>query len=106
MNPLLAFALIGAGSWLLRIAFLVVVPLERLPSGLAAGLDLLAPSVLGAIVAVDLAATLTAGATLAGAGLTLALTAGIGYLAWRTRNLALVAVLALAAVALIDLVPA
>jgi branched-subunit amino acid transport protein len=104
MSAYLLFAVIGAGTWLLRVCFVALVPADRLPSWFRDSLDLLAPAVLAAVVALDLTGGIrhaTSGAEvgflLGGAGL-------LGLVGWRRRNALLIAALALGLVLVADLV--
>ena len=57
MTPMMvAMLVLGAVCWLFRILFIVVIPAERLPEGVRDGLAHLAPSVMAALVAVELVA--------------------------------------------------
>jgi branched-subunit amino acid transport protein len=104
MTGFVTFALIGAVSWVLRVGFLVLIPVRRLPPAVRAGLDDLAPAVLAAIVALGLADLLARESSTVGALETLAAGAVVAVIAWKTRSLAAAALLALVAVAAIDLV--
>ena len=53
MTPMLAMVGLAVGSWLLRALFIVLVPAERLPTGVSGALTHLAPAVLAALVAVE-----------------------------------------------------
>lgn len=105
MSPLMAFVVVGAASWLLRIGFLVLLPVHRLPEAVRSALDHLPPAVLASIVAADLSAVLTGGASAGSSAVTVLVTAVVAAVAWMTRNLAITALLALVAVAVIDLAP-
>ena len=54
MTALLAMLILGAVSWVFRIAFITLLPAERLPARVQTALDHLAPAVLASIVAVEL----------------------------------------------------
>ena len=105
MNGIGLILVLALASWVLRAGFVVLVPGSRMPAQARAALDHLPPSVLAALVAVDL--TGSAG-TSTGPGES-AVVLGVGALlavaAWRTRSVALVSLLALLAVAAIDLGP-
>jgi branched-subunit amino acid transport protein len=91
VTGLAVLAAAGALSWVLRIGLITLLPAERLPAAFRAALDHLAPAVLAAIVATELAQAVESGAG-AGAGAVAAplLTAAVaGAVAWTTRSLAL-----------------
>ena len=106
MSPLVAFVVVGVASWFLRIGFLVLLPAHRLPEAVRSALDHLPPAALASIVAVDLSAVLTGGASAESGAVTVVATAVVAAVAWKTRSLAVTAVLALVAVAFIDLAAA
>ena len=56
MIALVSMLVLGAVSWVFRIAFITLLPAERLPARLQNDLEYLAPAVLAAIVAVELIA--------------------------------------------------
>ena len=96
---------LALASWLLRADFVVLVPASRMPAEARAVLDHRPPSGLAALVAVDLTGSVGAGA---GAGETAVVLGGgalLALAAWRTRSVPLVSLLALVAVAAIDLGP-
>jgi len=105
VNGIGLILVLALASWVLRAGFVVLVPASRMPAQARAALDHLPTSVLAALVAVDL--TGSAG-TSTGPGES-AVVLGVGALlavaAWRTRSVALVSLLALLAVAAIDLGP-
>lgn len=103
MTGFTTLALVSVVTWLLRIGFLVLLPARRLPDATRTALDDLAPAVLTAIVAVDLTALLTHETDPAGAVETLVAAGLIGLVAWRTRSLAITAIVALVAACGIDL---
>jgi branched-subunit amino acid transport protein len=98
----LALVLLGLASWLLRIGLLVLVPASRLPAAVRGALVHVAPAVLAPLLALDLLQALRA--TPATAGATAAAAVAIAAVAWRTRNVALTAGVALASVVLLDVV--
>jgi branched-subunit amino acid transport protein len=99
-----ALLIVAALTWLLRISLLVLVPAARLPAGLRAALDHLAPAVLAAILVLDLADSVSATRSRIDGISTLAAAALIGGVAYRCRSVAIPAVAALGAVMIIDLV--
>lgn len=100
---LVVLLLLALGSWLLRIALIVLVPASRLPAQVRAALDHLVPAALASIIVVHLTQTLGTTppallpSTVAAAGL-------LAVVAWRTRNVPFTAGLALAVVLVLDLV--
>jgi branched-subunit amino acid transport protein len=104
MSDMATLLVVAALTWLLRINLLVLVPAARLPAGLRAALDHLAPAVLAAMLALQFADSVTA----TGGGidwiLTLAAAALITAVSYRSGSLAIPAAVALAAVLFIDLV--
>lgn len=105
MTALLSMLILGAVSWVFRIAFITLLPAERLPTRFQTALDHLAPAVLASIVAVELV-TLLRGASSAEASALLAAAAVIGVIAYRTRNLSIACALGLCAVLVLDYVAA
>jgi branched-subunit amino acid transport protein len=103
MTALLSMLVLGAVCWLFRIAFVTLVPAERLPPRLQAGLEHLAPAVLASIVAVELVGLVRDAQPVDGLALLVA-GAVIGLIAHRTRNISLACALGVAAVLLLDLV--
>jgi branched-subunit amino acid transport protein len=97
MTALLSMLVLGAVSWVFRIAFITLLPAERLPARFQNALDHLAPAVLASIVAVQLV-TLLRGASPAEASVLLAAAAVIGVTAYITRNLSIACALGLGAV--------
>ena len=102
MIALLSMLALAAVSWVFRIAFITLLPAERLPARLQAGLEHLAPAVLAAIVAVELVG-LVRGAQPVDALALLAAGAVIGLVAHCTRNLSIACALGLAVVLALDL---
>jgi branched-subunit amino acid transport protein len=94
---------LGAVCWVFRVAFIAVVPAERLPARVRDGLVHLAPSVLAALVAIELSGLASAGSAATGA-LVLAAAAAVALAARRTGNLLLAIGVASVCVLLIDLV--
>ncbi|WP_158291006.1 AzlD domain-containing protein [Kribbella antiqua] len=94
--------LLGAVSWVLRIAFITLLPADRLPARLKSGLEYLAPAVLASIVAVELVA-LVRDAQPADAGVLLAAGAAIGIVAYRTRNVSIACALGVGVVLILGL---
>jgi branched-subunit amino acid transport protein len=103
MTALVSMLVLGAVCWAFRIAFVTIVPAERLPPKVRTSLEHVAPSVLAAIVAVDLVDLLRPAASVQAATLLLA-SILTGVVAYRTRNLSVVSGLALAVVLVLDLV--
>jgi branched-subunit amino acid transport protein len=104
MTALLSMLVLGAVSWLFRIAFITLLPADRLPPRLHNGLDYLAPAVLASIVAVELV-DLIHDAPPADALALLAAAAVIAVIAHRTHNLTLACTLGIAAVLTLDYLP-
>ncbi len=97
--------LIAAASWLLRAGFVVLVPASRMPAQVRAALEHLPPSVLAALVAVDLAGSAGPSHGLRESVVVVGVAAVLAAVAWRTRNVAVVSLLALVGVVAIDLGP-
>jgi branched-subunit amino acid transport protein len=103
MNGMTYLLALAAGSWVLRVAFIVLIPAERLPGRVTAALGHTAPAVLASLVSVEAVAGLQDDAgdvRLAVVGALIAITA----VAARRPNLALSAGLGMASALLIDLV--
>jgi branched-subunit amino acid transport protein len=99
---MIAMLLLGAVSWVLRIAFITLLPGDRLPDRLRNSLEYLAPAVLAAIVSVELIALVRDAepidaAVLLGAG------AVIGLVAYHTRNVSIACALGVGAVLILTL---
>jgi branched-subunit amino acid transport protein len=99
---MIAMLLLGAVSWVLRIAFITLLPGDRLPARLRNSLEYLAPAVLAAIVAVELIA-LVRHAEPVDAVVLLAAGAVIGLVAYRTRNVSIACALGVGAVLILTL---
>jgi branched-subunit amino acid transport protein len=104
MNALIPMLILGAVSWLLRIAFVTLFPADRLPARLQNSLEYLPPAVLAAIVAVELVALIrdaepVDATVLLAAGLT------IGVIAHHTRNISVACGLGAAVVLVLDYLP-
>lgn len=97
--------LVAAASWLLRIALIVIVPASRFPAKVRGALDHLVPAVLASIIAVHLTDALRTPSDVA-PPITAAAAGVIAVVAWRTRNVLLTMGVALAFVAMLDLVVA
>ena len=97
-----AVALIAVICWVFRIAFVLLVPPDRLPERVQEGLTFLAPAVLGGIAAVELTSVVSA-VDLVGSGLAVAAMAVVALVAYRFRNLSLTVFVGLVAVLAIDL---
>lgn len=103
MTPMMvAMLVLGAVCWLFRILFIVVIPAERLPEGIRDGLAHLAPSVMAALVAVELVG-MTSRTSLLASSLVLVAALVVGALVRATGSLILAIGAAAAAVAVIDL---
>jgi branched-subunit amino acid transport protein len=103
MIALVSMVLLAAVCWLFRVAFVTLVPAERLPTGLRAGLEYLAPAVLAAIVAVEVVGMLSH-STPGDALPLLAAVVVTGVVARLTRSLSIVSAVGLGLVLLLDLV--
>jgi branched-subunit amino acid transport protein len=99
---MIAMLLLGAVSWVLRIAFITLLPGDRLPARLRNSLEYLAPAVLAAIVAVELIALVRHAAPV-DAVVLLAAGAVIGLVAYRTRNVSIACALGVGAVLILTL---
>ena len=104
MIPLLAMVALGAVSWVLRIAFITLLPADRLPARLQNGLEYLAPAVLAAIVAAELVA-LARDAEPLDTMVLVAAGAAITAVAYRTRNLSIACALGAGVVIILDCLP-
>jgi branched-subunit amino acid transport protein len=104
MTALLSMLVLGAVSWLFRIAFITLLPADRLPTRLQHGLDYLAPAVLASIVAVELVDQVR-GAPPADAVALLAAAAAIAVVAYRTHNLTIACTLGIGVVLGLDYLP-
>ena len=62
MTEMIAMILLGLASWVLRAAFVLFLPPDRLPAVLQRGLQYLPPAVLAGIAAVELMSVVTGGA--------------------------------------------
>lgn len=102
MTALMSMLALGVVCWVFRIAFVTLLPAERLPSRLQASLEHLAPAVLAAIVAVGVVG-LVRGAQPVDALALLAGSAVIGVVAYCTRNLSIACALGLGIVVVLDL---
>lgn len=103
MIAVLAMVLLGAGCWLLRAIFIVVVPAERLHPKAREALGHLAPAVLAALVTVE-ASTAATGDDPAIVAVIAASVLVIGLTARLTGSLLLAVLVGAAAALLIDLV--
>jgi branched-subunit amino acid transport protein len=95
--------LLGGISWVFRIAFVLLVPADRLPAAVRRGLDYLAPAVLAAIAAVEFV-TVTASGDGTQAWASLAAIGVVAVVAYVTRNLTAVVGVALLAIVVLDVV--
>lgn len=101
MTALVSMLALAAVCWLFRIAFVTLLPAERLPAQLRSSLEYLAPAVLAAIIAVELVGLIRDTSAdnalpLAAAVIVLALVARL------TRSLTLVSATALLLVLALD----
>jgi branched-subunit amino acid transport protein len=103
MTALMSMLALGVVCWVFRIAFVTLLPAERLPARFQASLEHLAPAVLAAIVAVEVVG-LVRGAQPVDALALLAASVVIGVVAHRTRNLSIACALGLGVVLVLDLV--
>src|SRR3954447_22430975 len=103
MTALMSMLALGVVCWLFRIAFVTLLPAERLPARLQASLEHLAPAVLAALVAVEVVG-LVRGAQPVDALALVAASTVIGLVAHRTRNLSIACALGLGIVLVLDLV--
>jgi branched-subunit amino acid transport protein len=103
MTALMSMLALGVVCWVFRIAFITLLPAERLPSRLQASLEHLAPAVLAALVAVEVVG-LVRGAQPVDALALVAASVLIGVVAHRTRNLSIACALGLGVVLALDLV--
>jgi branched-subunit amino acid transport protein len=94
---------LGALSWVLRVAFVLVLPAQRLPGPVVRGLEHLAPAVLASICAVELC-SVTRGGSMGACSAAVGLIAGAGLVAYWTRNLTVTVSCGLLGVLLLDLV--
>jgi branched-subunit amino acid transport protein len=103
MTGLLPILILAAACWLMRMAFTVCIPAERLPGRVMSALDQLAPAVLAALVSVETVGMMRVGAPLVGLT-SLGCVAIIAGVAYRRTSLTVSAGLGIAAVVLIDVV--
>jgi branched-subunit amino acid transport protein len=103
VSDLLAMIVLGVICWTFRIAFVLLIPAERLPDVALRGLEFLAPAVLAAIAAVELT-TVISGGDARGMWASLAAVGAVVVVARLTRNLTAVVGVGLLAIILIDLV--
>jgi branched-subunit amino acid transport protein len=103
MNAWSSMLMLAAACWVLRIAFITLVPADRLPAAFSEALGFLAPAVIAAIVGVEMADLVSHDTASAGSLLVLGAVA-VAAIAYRTRSLAISTVSGLVVVALLDLV--
>ncbi len=103
MTALGAMLLLGATCWVMRSLFISLVPAERLPDAIRQALDHLAPAMLAALVAVELAGA-TADLSLGPAALALGAMLAAGVVVRVTRNPLFAVAFGIAAALLLDLV--
>ncbi|MET0998515.1 MAG: AzlD domain-containing protein [Marmoricola sp.] len=101
-TPLLAMVALAGACWVVRVFAIVVLPAERLPRRVRDGLDLLAPAVLAALVAVETDSAMSGGGFVA--VVVLVAVAGMGLAARLTGSLVLPIGLGLGTALLLDLV--
>jgi branched-subunit amino acid transport protein len=102
MTALWSMLALGIVCWVFRIAFVMLLPAERLPDRIRSSLEHLAPAVLASIVAVHVVALVRHASP--GSALTLlGAIAIIGVVAYRIRNLSIVCALGLGLVLVLDL---
>lgn len=102
MTALLAMLALAIGSWVMRALFIVLVPAERLPEAVRESLTHLAPAVLAALVAVEVAGA-THGLDLVGVLVMLGAVALAGVAARLTGSLGLAVFIGLGAALVLDL---
>jgi len=102
MTELIVMGLLAAVCWIFRVAFISLVPADRLPAGLTRGLEYLAPAVLAAIAAVEVVAVVRDG-DLDGNAATAVAMAVVAVVAYRWRNLTLTVIAGLVSIVIIDL---
>jgi branched-subunit amino acid transport protein len=100
MTATIVLLLAAATTWLLRIAFIALVPAARLPERVHAALDDVAPAVMAALVVASLAHGRGL-AGLAASDVAAALIAAV--VAWRTRSLAITVVVGVVAAGVLRL---
>lgn len=100
LTAMVALALL---CWGLRVAFVLVVPADRLPAPVARALQHLAPAALASICAVELTGSLQPG-DLPSAVASVAIVGLAAAVALRTRSMTWTVVAGVAAVLLVDLV--
>lgn len=98
-TPLL---LLAAVCWLVRLAFIVFVPAQRLPSQVTAALGQVAPAVLAALVSAQTVGVLSSNSSPGTILATLACVGVIAGVAYLHPSLTISAELGIAAVLLID----
>ena len=86
MRTLIAFVIGGAATWMLRIAFITLVPHTHIPPALTRSLRHAAPAAFGALVAVSVHGAATGNSQIAGWPV-VAATAITLVVALRTRHL-------------------
>jgi branched-subunit amino acid transport protein len=94
MSALLTLSMCAVATWLLRVAFIALLPADRLPGAAHRALRYAGPAVLGAMVVTSLIGSDDM-AALAPSARHLALLAA-ALVAWRVRNLAAPIIAALA----------
>ena len=102
-TDLVAMVTLGLLCWALRVTFVLVVPSDRLPAGIARGLRYLAPAALASICAVELTGAVQP-ADLASSAASLAIVAAAAVVAYRTHSLTWTVLAGVAAVLVADLV--
>jgi branched-subunit amino acid transport protein len=101
MTGLVPLLLLAAACWLVRVAFIVFLPADRLPVRVTAALGQVAPAVLAALVSVETFGAARIGDVIGGVA-SVACVAAVAAMAYRRPSLTVSAGLGLAAVLLID----
>lgn len=101
-TTIITMLLLAAASATFRIAFITLIPAERLPGPLTRGLTHLAPAALAAIAAVELMGVVRDG-QLVGNLATLCAMAIVGVIAYRWQNLTFTVITGLVTILAIDL---
>lgn len=102
-TDLVAVLLLGLACWVLRVAFVLVVPADKLPPVVARGLRHLAPAALASLCAVELTAAVH-GATAASAITSVGVVAVAAAVALLSRSMSWTVLAGIVAVVVVDLV--
>lgn len=103
MTGLGTVSALAAGSWLVRLTFIVFVSPQRMPQWFTAALDHVAPAVLAALVSVGTVGVVRDGSATTAAAV-LACTAAVAVVARRRPSLTISAALGVASVVVLDVV--